>query len=185
MDLAHPLRITGSQIIVDGNDMNALAFQRIQVSRQRRSKGLTFTGTHLCDSSLMKDDASDDLYGEMFLPQHTPGSLAYDRESFRQKIVQRFPLSQTVLEFLSLAFELIVRQGRHSAVQCQHLVHQRFQAFYFFITCISEYFLNKSHECSSAMDMKRVLIILPSGPCFFKEAARCPHYIFVNFLSDK
>ncbi len=45
--LAHPLRITAGQVIVDGDHMHALARQCVQISRQGRCQGLALTGAHL------------------------------------------------------------------------------------------------------------------------------------------
>ena len=44
---AHHLGVTLSQVIVDRNDVNALTFKCVEVSRQQRGQRLTLTGTHL------------------------------------------------------------------------------------------------------------------------------------------
>ena len=62
MHLTHPLRVTLRQIVIDRNNMHAFSFQRIQISRQKTSLGLTFTGPHLRDPSLMQHDTADQLY---------------------------------------------------------------------------------------------------------------------------
>ena len=41
---AHPFRVTPGEIIVDGDDMDALALERFPINRERRDKGLAFAG---------------------------------------------------------------------------------------------------------------------------------------------
>ncbi len=65
MHLSHPFRITLCEVIVHGNDMYPSSFQCIQISRERGYKGLTFTGLHLRDTSLMENNAADQLYPVM------------------------------------------------------------------------------------------------------------------------
>ena len=62
MDLAHPFSVTARQVVVDGDNMHALARQRIQVSRQRGDQCLAFAGTHLCDFTLVQHHAADKLH---------------------------------------------------------------------------------------------------------------------------
>ena len=57
--LPHPAGVALRQIIIDGHHMNALFLQRVEIGRQRRHQGLTFTGLHLSHISLMKHHAAD------------------------------------------------------------------------------------------------------------------------------
>ncbi len=70
MHLSHPLRVTLRQIVVDRDNMHALSFQRIQISRQETGLCLTFTSSHLRDTALMQDNAADQLYSVMFRVKH-------------------------------------------------------------------------------------------------------------------
>ena len=56
-----PAGIAPGQVVVDGDQVGALAFQRIEVERQHRDQGLALTGFHLGDLSLMQDDAAHHL----------------------------------------------------------------------------------------------------------------------------
>ena len=44
---AHPLRVAARQVIIDGDDVNTLAFKGIQVRGKRCNQRFTFTGFHL------------------------------------------------------------------------------------------------------------------------------------------
>ena len=59
MHLSHPLRVTLRQIVVDRNHVDTFTLQRVQISRQKTGLRLTFTGSHLRDTSLMQNNAAD------------------------------------------------------------------------------------------------------------------------------
>ena len=104
MNFTHPLSISFCQIVIDCYDVNAFTFQCIQICRKCRNKGLTFTGLHLCDTALMKDDTTDDLYTVMFHTENSFCTFTYDCESLRKKIIQCLSLIQTFLELSGLIF---------------------------------------------------------------------------------
>ena len=66
VDASHPLRVTLREIVVDRDDMHALAFERVQIRRQRRDQRLAFTGAHLGNTSLVQHHAADQLHAEVF-----------------------------------------------------------------------------------------------------------------------
>ena len=47
VDLPHPLRIAAGEVVVDGDDMHALAGKRVEIGRQGGDQRLAFTGLHL------------------------------------------------------------------------------------------------------------------------------------------
>ena len=108
MNLAHPLSITLCQVIIYGNDMNTFPFQRIQICRQCRYQRLTFTGTHLCNTALMQDHTTDQLYTEMAQPDGSLGSLSYNGISLRKNIIQRLALCQSFLELIRFPTEFLI-----------------------------------------------------------------------------
>ena len=125
MHLTHPLRISLCQIVVDSNDMNALSLQRIQISRTGGNQGLTFTGTHLCDTSLMQHDAADELYRIMLHAQYALRSLPHRGEGLRQKVIQCLAVGQPLLELRGLCLQLLIRHRRHLIMEGKDLVHLR------------------------------------------------------------
>ena len=92
MYLPHPLRVTLRQIVVDRDNMHALSFQRVQISRQKTGLGLTFTGSHLRDSSLMQDNAADQLYSVVLRVKHPSRRFPDKRISLWQKVIQSLTL---------------------------------------------------------------------------------------------
>ena len=99
MNLSHPLRISFCKVIIDGYDADTFAFQCIQVCRQCRNKCLTFTGLHLCNTSLVKNDTTDNLYAVMLHAEHTFCCFTNRCKCFRQKVIQSLALFQTLFIF--------------------------------------------------------------------------------------
>ena len=113
MNLSHPLSITVSQIIIDRHNVDALAFQRIQISRKSRHQRLSFTGFHLRNPSLMQNDTADQLYPVMLHVQHTSGRFSDGRISLHQNIVQGGSPRQTLFEFFCLVSQFAVAERLH------------------------------------------------------------------------
>ena len=87
MYLSHPLGVTFCQIIIDRNDMYALSFQCIQIRRKSRYQRLTFTGTHLCDTSLVQYHTTDQLHAVMAHADCSLGRFTHYRISLWQNII--------------------------------------------------------------------------------------------------
>ena len=49
INAAHPVRIAIGEIVVDGDDMHALAFEGVEIDRRRCDKGLSLAGSHFGD----------------------------------------------------------------------------------------------------------------------------------------
>ena len=62
VERSHPLGVTFGQIVVDGDDVYSVACERVKEYRQCSNEGLTLTGSHLCNLSLMEDDTTEELY---------------------------------------------------------------------------------------------------------------------------
>ena len=62
---AHPLGVTLGKVVVDGNDVHAVACQGIKEYRQSGRQGLTLTGEHLGYLALMQYGTAKELYVEM------------------------------------------------------------------------------------------------------------------------
>ena len=92
VDLPHPLGIALGQIVVDGDDMHALAFQRVQIHRQRRHQRLALASAHFGDLAPVQHDAANHLHIEMPHAQHALGGLAAGGKGLGQDLVQRLAI---------------------------------------------------------------------------------------------
>ena len=93
VDLAHPLGVALGEIVVDGDDMNAAAGERIEIDRQRGDQRLAFAGLHLGDPAFVQHHAADHLDVEMPLAERALGGLAHGGEGRHQEVVERRSLA--------------------------------------------------------------------------------------------
>ena len=145
IDLAHPLRVTLGQIVVDRDDMHALPAECVKIGGQNGHEGLAFACLHLGDTSLMQDDTADELHMVRPHSQHAVGRLAADRESLRQKIIQRFARLIAFLEFVGLGAELLIRELRHLRAERLDALHLRQQLFDLALRAGTEQFCKYTH----------------------------------------
>ncbi len=99
VDAAHPLGVALGQIIVDRDDVDALAFERVQIDGQRGDQRLAFAGFHFGDLAAVQDDAADQLDVEMPHVEDAAAGFAADGEGFDQQIVERCAVGDALLEF--------------------------------------------------------------------------------------
>ena len=98
INLTHPFAVAFGQIIVHRHQMHALAFQCIQVDRQRRHQRLAFTCFHLGDLAFMQRHTAEQLHIKMPHAGCSQRSLPHHGKRFRQQQFQRFAVLQTLPE---------------------------------------------------------------------------------------
>ena len=94
VEAAHPLRVAAGQVVVDGDDVDALAVERVEVGRQGRDQRLAFAGLHFGDPAAVEHHAADQLHVEVPHVQHAAAGLADDRERLGQQVVERFAVGE-------------------------------------------------------------------------------------------
>ena len=118
MHLSHPICVTAGQIVIDRHNVHTLAFERIQIGRQRCHQRLSFTGFHLCDPSLMQDNAADHLHTEVLHVEHPSCRLSDRRVGIHQNIVQCAPFRQLSLKMIGSLSQLCICFLPHLPLQC-------------------------------------------------------------------
>ena len=103
IDTPHPFGIALREVIVHGNQMNSLAGQRVEISRQGSHQSLAFTCTHLGNLTLMQRHATDELHVEMAHSQNTFACLPHNRERIWQKRINGCPFTRRCLNSPVLA----------------------------------------------------------------------------------
>ena len=61
VEWAHPLGVASGEVVVHGDDVDALAFEGVQVSGQGGDQGLAFAGDHLGDVAAVQDHPAHEL----------------------------------------------------------------------------------------------------------------------------
>ena len=88
VDPAHPLGVAAGEVVVDRDDVHALAGERVEVGRQRRDQRLALTGLHLGDVAEVQRGAAHELHVVVALAERAPRGLADDGERLGQQVVE-------------------------------------------------------------------------------------------------
>ena len=107
---AHPLGVAAGEVVVDGDDVHALAGQRVEVGGQHAGQGLALTGAHLGDVAQVQGRPAHDLDVEVALAQGAPRALAGHGERLDEQVVQALAVGDPLLERVGLGAQLGVRQ---------------------------------------------------------------------------
>ena len=108
IDLAHPLGVALCQVIVNGNDVDALGGNGVKVAGERGDKRFTLTCLHLGNHALMQRHGADELHIEMTHAKRALGSLANGGECLGQQRVKRLASLVALAELDRLARQLFV-----------------------------------------------------------------------------
>src|SRR6267143_1328971 len=107
VDRRVPARVAAGQVVVDRDQVRALALQGVQIERQHRDQRLALTGLHLGNRSLVQHDAADVLDVEVPQPDGAAGRLPDDGEGFDQQVVQGLALLEALAELRRLGLQLL------------------------------------------------------------------------------
>ncbi len=83
--------VAAGEVIVDRDEVDAPAGQRVQVDGQGGDEGLAFAGAHLGDLAAVQDDAADELDIVVALVDGALGGFTHDGEGLGQELVQIRP----------------------------------------------------------------------------------------------
>ena len=108
VDAAHPLGVALCQVIVDGNDVYALAGNSVEVAGQRGDQGLAFAGLHLGDMPLVQRHGADELYIKVTHARDALGSLTHGGKSLGEHVVERLAVGVTLTELIGLGAEFLL-----------------------------------------------------------------------------
>ena len=103
---AHPLAVAFGQVVVDGDDVHALACERVEVGGQHTGQGLALTGLHLGDVAEVQGGAAHHLHVEGPLAEDAPGRLPGHRERLGQQVVEVLAVGDPLLELVGLGAQL-------------------------------------------------------------------------------
>src|ERR1700682_894621 len=88
VDRGHPACVTAGQVIVDGDEVRALAREGVEVEGKARHESLALAGLHLGDLALVQDQASDQLHVEVAEPDGAAAGLPAERKGLDQNVVE-------------------------------------------------------------------------------------------------
>ena len=107
-DAAVPLGVALGEVVVDSDEVDADAGERVQVERRGGDERLALTGLHLGDVALVEDDAAHHLHVEHPLLRLAPARLAHGGEGLEDELVERLAVLVPLLELGRLRAQLVV-----------------------------------------------------------------------------
>ncbi len=113
VQLAHPARVAGGQVVVHGHDVDAPAREGVQVDRHRRHQRLALAGLHLGDPAEVQGHPAHQLDVEGALPEDPPRPLPDHREGLDEEIVQALAPVEPLLELDGAVAERLVGEALH------------------------------------------------------------------------
>ncbi len=128
VDAAHPLGVAARQVVVDGDDVDALAGERIEIGGQGGDERLAFARLHFCDLAAVEHHAADQLHVEVPHVQRAAARFANDREGFGQQIVEGFAIRQARAELGRLVAQLCIGKRLDGRFEGIYLGDDRHQA---------------------------------------------------------
>ena len=155
VDLAHPLGVTLGQIVIDGDNMDTFARQRVQIGGKGGYQGLAFTGLHLGDPALMQHDAAHQLHPVGTHAQHTVRGLPHGGKSLRQNVIQGLAVGKTLLELRGLGLKLCIGEGLVFIAQRLDLIHNGVDGFQLPGAIIAKDRFQKSHRLKNILSRFR------------------------------
>ena len=108
VDRAHPLGVAAGEVVVDRDDVDALAGERVEHDGERAGERLALAGAHLGDRAAVQHHAADHLDVEVAHAHAPARDLAHDREGLRQQVVERLAVAGALAQRVGLRAQLVV-----------------------------------------------------------------------------
>ena len=99
VDRPHPLRVALGQVVVHGDEVRAVALERIQVERERGDQRFALAGAHFRDFALVQHHSAEQLHVVVAHFDLAAGRLAHRGEGLGQDVVERGSVFQPPDEF--------------------------------------------------------------------------------------
>ena len=125
VDGAHPRRVALGEVVVDGDDVDAAAGERIEIDGEGGDQRLALAGLHLGDAALVQHHAADHLHVEMTLAEGALGRLADGGESFGDQIIESCARAHASTEIVGARAQGLVGERGNLGLERIDLGHDR------------------------------------------------------------
>ena len=149
---AHPLRVERGEVVVHGDEVDALAGERVEVHGQRRHEGLALARLHLGDPPEVEGGAAHQLHVVVALADRPLRGLAHDRERLDQQVVDRLAVLDALAELRRLRLQLGVGQLLHRRLERVDVGHEPGDRLDLATLSGAEDFVEDSHEGTESTD---------------------------------
>ena len=127
MDPAHPLGVAAGEVVVDRDEVDALATEAVEVGRQGGDEGLALAGLHLGDPAEVQRRAAHQLDVEVPLTDDSNGGFTRDGEGLDGDVVEVGAVVEALAELGRLGGELVVGELVQRRLVGVDLGHHRLQ----------------------------------------------------------
>ena len=110
VDRLHPLGVAAGQVVVDRDEVDGVAGERVEHDGERGGERLALAGLHLGDRAVVQHHAADQLDVEVAHLQRAPAGLAREREALEQQVVERLAVPAALAQLVGLLAQLLVRR---------------------------------------------------------------------------
>ena len=117
VDRLHPLGVAAGEVVVDGDEVDGVARERVQHHRERGGERLALAGLHLGDRAVVQDHAADQLHVEVAHAHRAPARLAGHGEALEQQVVERLAVAGALAQAVRLLEQLVVRHQLHLGLE--------------------------------------------------------------------
>ena len=87
-DRSHPARVSASEVVVDSDEVDAIAGEGVEVQGEARDQRLAFAGLHLGDLALVQDDSSHQLHVEVAQSDAPAARLTAESERVDEQVLE-------------------------------------------------------------------------------------------------
>ena len=110
MDATHPLGVETGEVVVDRDEVHAVAGQRVEVGRQRRHEGLALAGLHLGDPTEVERRPAHQLHVEVALADHPSAASRVTANASISDVVELGAVGESLPELVRLGPQGVVGQ---------------------------------------------------------------------------
>ena len=138
IDLAHPERVATGEVVVDGDDVDALASKCVEVDGKGGDERLALAGLHLGDLAIVEGSAADELDVEVAQADGAPRGLPHDGERLIAEVIERFAAGDALAEGGGSGGELVVGEGGQAAFEVSDDIDHALVALDFLVVRVAE-----------------------------------------------
>ena len=152
MNTPHPVGISGSQVIVDCDDVDTVAGERIEIHRKRRDESLAFTRLHFGDPSEMQRRAAHHLYVVVALANFAASCLADNSKCLDKEVFEISTIGQLLSELNGPVSECSIGQSFDFGFEGIDLRYEAFDSPYLLAFAGAQNFVEDAHENGESTD---------------------------------
>ena len=149
MDAAHPFGVASCQVVVDGDDVHAIAAECVEIHGEGRDQCLSLAGLHLGHPTEVERRAAHELHVVVALADLAQRCLADHGEGLDEQVVEVCSVGQPLAELDRSVGELLVGQCLDLGFERIDVRHECLDGPEFLALTGTEEFVEDAHKAGS------------------------------------